>query len=95
MNGSIGRTVVPRVEDAFRQTPRQATGGRVTVADLERQAAQIALASRMQGGTETKEQAFGALLEANPEVYAAHRREHNAKVLVAGLEAAGIQVVRK
>ncbi len=40
----------------------------------------------------TKEQAYVAVLEANPEVYAAYREQHNAAPLMAQLKAAGIKV---
>ena len=42
----------------------------------------------------TKERAYAAMLEEQPEAYAAFRAAHNAKVLVATLEAAGIRLAR-
>ena len=60
-----------------------------TILDLEREAAAIAFRSL---GSETKEQAFARLIEANPDVYAAYRTQHNAQALVAALQAAGVQL---
>ncbi len=42
----------------------------------------------------TKERAYAAMLEENPEAYEAFRREHNAKAIVTTLEAAGIRIAR-
>ena len=42
----------------------------------------------------TKERAYAAMLEEHPEAYAAFRAQHNAKGLVATLEAAGIRLAR-
>lgn len=42
----------------------------------------------------TKERAYAAMLEEHPEAYAAFRAQHNAKALVATLEAAGIRLAR-
>ncbi len=42
----------------------------------------------------TKERAYAAMLEEHPEAYAAYRAQHNAKGLVAMLEAAGIRLAR-
>lgn len=62
--------------------------GAARIQDLEAEAATFA---RQNKGV-TKEQAFAKMLEANPEVYAAYRTQHNAKALLASLEAAGIQL---
>ena len=43
----------------------------------------------------TKEQAIARALEADPEVYARYRAEHNARSLVNTLRAAGIQIVQR
>ena len=43
----------------------------------------------------TKEQAIARALEADPDVYARYRAEHNARVLVNTLRAAGIQIVQR
>ena len=43
----------------------------------------------------TKEQAVARALEANPEVYARYRAEHNARPLVNTLRAAGVQIVQR
>jgi hypothetical protein len=43
----------------------------------------------------TKEQAIARALETDPEVYARYRAEHNARVLVNTLRAAGIQIVQR
>ena len=45
--------------------------------------------------TLTKEQAVARALEADPEVYARYRAEHNARALVNTLKAAGIQIVQR
>jgi hypothetical protein len=42
----------------------------------------------------TKERAYAAMLEEQPEAYAAYRAAHNARGLVATLEAAGIRLAR-
>lgn len=43
----------------------------------------------------TKEQAVARALEADPEVYAQYRAEHNARMLVDTLQAAGVQIVKR
>jgi hypothetical protein len=43
----------------------------------------------------TQEQAIARALEADPDVYARYRAEHNARVLVNTLRAAGIQIVQR
>jgi hypothetical protein len=43
----------------------------------------------------TKEQAIARALEADPEVYARYRAEHNARSLVNTLRAAGVQIVQR
>jgi hypothetical protein len=45
--------------------------------------------------TLTKEQAVARALEADPDVYARYRAEHNARTLVNALRAAGIQIVQR
>ena len=45
--------------------------------------------------TLTKEQAVARALEADPEVYARYRAEHNARALVNTLKAAGVQIVQR
>ena len=42
----------------------------------------------------TKEQAFARALEANPEAYGRFRAQHNARLVVAALEAAGVRLLR-
>jgi len=42
----------------------------------------------------TKERAYAAMLEEQPEAYAAFRAAHNAKGIVATLEAAGVRLAR-
>ncbi len=42
----------------------------------------------------TKERAYAAMLEENPEAYAAFRAQHNAKPVIDALGAAGIRLVR-
>jgi hypothetical protein len=42
--------------------------------------------------TLTKEQAVARALEADPEVYGTYRKQHNARAILAGLEAAGVQI---
>ena len=42
----------------------------------------------------TKERSYALMLEEHPEAYAAFRSQHNAKALVATLEAAGIRLAR-
>lgn len=43
----------------------------------------------------TKEQAVARALEADPEVYAQYRAEHNARALVNTLRAAGVEIVQR
>lgn len=43
----------------------------------------------------TKERAYAAMLEEHPEAYAAFRAQHNAKGLIATLEAAGIRLAAR
>ncbi len=43
----------------------------------------------------TKEQAIARALEADPEIYARYRAEHNARALVNTLRAAGVQIVQR
>ncbi len=45
--------------------------------------------------TLTKEQAVARALEADPEVYARYRAEHNARTVVNTLKAAGVQIVQR
>jgi len=81
--------------------PNAGSGG---VAELEAQATTFARQNRGQvtqgmyvnGMTTkvTKERAYAAMLEEHPEAYAAFRAQHNAKGLVATLEAAGIRLAR-
>jgi DNA-binding transcriptional MerR regulator len=61
-------------------------GRSVTIQDLEREAAQIALS-----GSETYDQAFERLLVANPEVYAAYRLRHDRSTSSGVCEAAGVE----
>jgi hypothetical protein len=42
----------------------------------------------------TKERAYAAMLEENPEAYAAFRAQHNAKGMIDALGAAGIRLAR-
>jgi len=79
--------------------PNAGSGG---VAELEAQAQSFARQNRGQvtpsmyvnGSTArvTKERAYAAMLEEHPEAYAAFRAQHNAKGLIATLEAAGIRL---
>lgn len=79
--------------------PNAGSGG---VAELEAQAQSFARQNRGQvtpsmyvnGATAkvTKERAYAAMLEEHPEAYAAFRAQHNAKGLIATLEAAGIRL---
>ena len=78
-----------------RVNPNAGSGG---VAELEAQATSFARQNRGQvtqgmyvnGVTTkvTKERAYAAMLEEHPEAYAAFRAQHNAKGLIATLEAA-------
>jgi signal peptide peptidase SppA len=78
--------------------PNAGAGG---VQELEAQATQFARQNRMTvtagmyvAGAETrvtKERAYAAMLEEHPEAYAQFRNRHNAKPLLATLEAAGIR----
>ena len=43
----------------------------------------------------TKEQAIARALEADPELYARYRAEHDARTLVNTLRAAGIQIIER
>jgi hypothetical protein len=84
-----------------RVNPNAGSGG---VAELEAQATSFARQNRGQatqamyvnGVTTkvTKERAYSAMLEEHPEAYAAFRSQHNAKGLIATLEAAGIRLAR-
>ena len=79
--------------------PNAGAGG---VQELEAQATSFARQNRGQAtpgmyvyGTATrvtKERAYSAMLEEHPEAYAAFRAQHNAKALVATLEAAGVRL---
>ena len=79
--------------------PNAGSGG---VAELEAQAQSLARQSRGQltpsmyvnGATTrvTKERAYAAMLEEHPEAYASFRAQHNAKGLIATLEAAGVRL---
>jgi len=81
--------------------PNAGAGG---VQELEAQAVSFARQNRgtMTGGMYvsgtatkvTKERAYSQMLEEHPEAYAAFRAHHNAKALVATLEAAGIRLAR-
>jgi signal peptide peptidase SppA len=81
--------------------PNAGSGG---VAELEAQATSFARQNRGQatqamyvnGATTkvTKERAYAAMLEEHPEAYAAFRAQHNAKGMIATLEAAGIRLAR-
>lgn len=42
----------------------------------------------------TKERAYAAMLEANPEAYAQYRAQHNAAPTIAALKAAGYELKR-
>jgi hypothetical protein len=79
----------------------------MSIKDLETEAASVARALKNQGVAMenlyvpgesrgiTKEQAFARMLEANPEVYAAYRDQHNARTLIRTLKAAGIRLDRQ
>ena len=81
--------------------PNAGSGG---VQELEAQAVSFARQNRSQvtaglyvAGTATKvtkERAYAQMLEEHPEAYAAFRAQHNAKGLIATLEAAGIRLPR-
>ena len=81
--------------------PNAGSGG---VQELEAQAVSFARQNRSQvtaglyvAGTATKvtkERAYAQMLEEHPEAYAAFRAQHNAKGLIATLEAAGIRLAR-
>jgi phosphopantothenate synthetase len=78
-----------------------------TFKELENEAARDAAALKFRGAslpalyvpgttaTLTKEQAVARALEADPEVYARYRAEHNARALVNTLKAAGVQIVQR
>ncbi len=79
--------------------PNAGSGG---VAELEAQAQSFARQNRGQvtpslyvngsAAKVTKERAYAAMLEEHPEAYAAFRAQHNAKALIATLEAAGVRL---
>ncbi len=79
--------------------PNAGSGG---VAELEAQAVALARQNRNQvtpglyvsgsAAKVTKERAYAQMLEEHPEAYAAFRAQHNAKGLIATLEAAGIRL---
>ena len=81
--------------------PNAGSGG---VAELEAQATSFARQNRGQvtqgmyvngvATKVTKERAYAAMLEEHPEAYAAFRGQHNAKGMIATLEAAGIRLAR-
>lgn len=81
--------------------PNAGAGG---VQELEAQAVSFARQNRGQAtaglyvsGTTakvTKERAYAQMLEDHPEAYAAFRAQHNAKGLIATLEAAGVRLAR-
>lgn len=78
-----------------------------TFKQLEAEAARDAAALKFHGAslpalyvpgataTLTKEQAVARALEADPEVYARYRVEHNARMVVNTLRAAGVQFVQR
>ena len=78
-----------------------------TFKQLEAEAARDATVLKLRGAslpglyvpgaaaTLTKEQAIARALEADPDVYARYRAEHNARTLVNTLRAAGIQIVQR
>jgi capsid assembly protease len=86
------------------QTPvngRSNQGSGPRIQDIETQAEALARQNRgnsmrnLYGFGEspmTKERAYAQALEANPEAYAAYRAQHNARTLVATLEAAGYRL---
>jgi hypothetical protein len=43
----------------------------------------------------TKEQAIARALEADPAIYEAYRRQHNARALINTLKAAGVQIIER
>ena len=77
-----------------------------TFKQLEAEAARDAAALKLRGASLpalyvpgataalTKEQAVARALEADPEVYAAYRAQHNARTIVRTLEAAGLRLAR-
>ncbi len=79
--------------------PNAGSGG---VAELEAQAQSFARQNRGQvtpslyvngsAAKVTKERAYAAMLEEHPEAYSAFRAQHNAKALIATLEAAGVRL---
>ena len=81
--------------------PNAGSGG---VQELEAQSVALARQNRGQvtpgmyvSGTATKvtkERAYAQMLEEHPEAYAAFRAQHNAKGLIATLEAAGVRLAR-
>lgn len=81
--------------------PNAGSGG---VQELEAQSIAFARQNRGQAtsglyvsGTATKvtkERAYAQMLEEHPEAYAAFRAQHNAKGLIATLEAAGVRLAR-
>jgi len=81
--------------------PNAGSGG---VQELEAQSVAFARQNRGQvtsglyvSGTATKvtkERAYAQMLEEHPEAYAAFRAQHNAKGLIATLEAAGVRLAR-
>lgn len=78
-----------------------------TFRQIEAEATRDAMALRFRGASlpalyvpgaataPTKEQAIARALEADPDVYARYRAEHNARALVNTLRAAGIQIVQR
>jgi len=84
-----------------RVNPHAGSGG---VQELEAQAVSFARQNRGQAThgmyvngvatRVTKERAYASMLEEHPEAYAAFRAQHNAKGLIATLEAAGIRLAR-
>ena len=81
--------------------PNAGAGG---VQELEAQAVSFARQNRGQATAAlyvswttakvTKERAYAQMLEDHPEAYAAFRAQHNAKGLIATLEAAGVRLAR-
>ncbi len=79
--------------------PNAGSGG---IQELEAQAAALARQNQSQitpglyvSGSATKvtkERAYAQMLEEHPEAYAAFRAQHNAKALIATLEAAGVRL---
>jgi hypothetical protein len=78
-----------------------------TFKEIEAEATRDAMALKIRGASlpglyvpgaataPTKEQAIARALEADPDVYARYRAEHNARGLVNTLRAAGIQIVQR